>query len=317
MVVRERVSIKNPFAIDIKFNLYKPKQPLIGKVIQNTLLTPPPAANRKRPYKEGLTYVNHIVFELPPDTFPFRCGQSAGVMPLGDDPTKTEKGLANTRYSVRLYSIASPAGGETGDGTKIAFIVTRDNTWDGGGEIVYRGVCSNYMCDWRVGDVFEMTGPSGKHFHLPDELDTHLVFIATGTGIAPFRGMMMELEKMGYDKKIYLFFGVPYSDEVCYNDFFLDLERRMPNFHYYTAISREQKNSEGGKMYVGDRMAQHLDEIAKLQKDGCLFYICGGPKGMENGVIPYIRETYPEPVEILEEWTKAAESGGTLFIETY
>ena len=48
--------------------------------------------------------------------------------------------------------------------------------------------------DRRVGDEVMVSGPNGKSFLLPDDPEAHdYLFLATGTGIAPFRGMVMEL----------------------------------------------------------------------------------------------------------------------------
>jgi ferredoxin--NADP+ reductase len=61
-------------------------------------------------------------------------------------------------------------------------------------EKIYLGVASNYLADLKPGDKVLMTGPSGKRFLLPENAeDFNYILFATGTGIAPFRGMIMEL----------------------------------------------------------------------------------------------------------------------------
>jgi hypothetical protein len=52
---------------------------------------------------------------------------------------------------------------------------------------VYRGVCSNRICDMSVGDDVLITGPTGVEMLLPDGPNSNIIMLATGTGIAPVR----------------------------------------------------------------------------------------------------------------------------------
>ena len=75
-----------------------------------------------------------------------------------------------------------------------------------------------------------------------DPLDYHYVLVATGTGIAPYRGMIIELFNQGFEGEVWLIFGVPYSTDIMYDDAFTYFAEKYPNFHYHTAISREKRN---------------------------------------------------------------------------
>lgn len=312
-----KMSLKNPIHFEPKVNLFTPREPTVGTVVENTRLTPADDSPRRRPIQEGYTDVRHIVLSLKQDAYPFRAGQSAGIIAPGSDLQKVARGSTNTRHTIRLYSIASPTGGEYGDGKSIGLTITRDNVWDDEGKVVHHGVCSNFLCDRQVGDEVSLTGPSGKSFLLPEEMDRPLVFIATGTGIAPFRGMLMDLSRMGFEREVWLFFGLPYRDEILYHALFQDLVASMPHFRYINAISREEKNPRGGKMYVTHRLEEHRDELRRLQQEGCLVYICGGPKGMENGVIPILRAVSADPDASDADWKKAGIRDKRILIETY
>ena len=52
---------------------------------------------------------------------------------------------------------------------------------------------------------------------------------------------------------------------------------------YDKALSREQKNKNGGKMYVQDKIEEYSDEIFKLLDGGAHIYFCG-LKGMMPGI---------------------------------
>ena len=84
-----------------------------------------------------------------------------------------------------------------------------------------RGVASNYLCDLKVGDKVEATGPFGLTFLMPNHPQSAIVMICTGTGSAPMRAMTewrRRLRKSGkFDGgKLMLFFGARTKEELPY-----------------------------------------------------------------------------------------------------
>lgn len=61
-------------------------------------------------------------------------------------------------------------------------------------------------------------------------------------------------------------------------------EKAPENFRLDFAVSREQTNEKGEKMYIQTRMAQYAEELWQLlKKDNTFVYMCG-LKGMEKGI---------------------------------
>lgn len=61
-------------------------------------------------------------------------------------------------------------------------------------------------------------------------------------------------------------------------------EKAPDNFRVDYAVSREQTNEQGEKMYIQTRMAQYAEELWELlKKDNTFVYMCG-LKGMEKGI---------------------------------
>jgi ferredoxin--NADP+ reductase len=303
-----------------KINLFKPSAPLKAKVLKNTQLTPN-LGEGKRPKKEGLASIHHIVFSLDHSKYPYRIGQSAGIIPPGEDPEKVAKGSVNTRYTVRLYSIASPSFSMGMKEDTIELIVKRDNTYNAEGNTTHKGVASNYICDLKVGDEVEMTGPSGKTFLLPEtDFSDDIIFCATGTGIAPFYGMTVELlehKLINFTGNLYLIYGAPYSDEIVLKNEFEALAAKYKNFHFITAVSREQKNPfDGGKMYIHHRLREIGESLKSAFAGQGRVYICGGPKGMEKGVIEEIQRIMGKDGDY-KTYEEELKSKNQLFVETY
>jgi ferredoxin--NADP+ reductase len=143
-------------------------------------------------------------------------------------------------------------------------------------------VCSNYLCDLNAGDEVALTGPQGRRFLLPSHADEHdYLFIATGTGIAPFRGMVMELlqGEQPTRSRIDLVMGVPYATDLLYDDLFRELARAHDNFNYHTATSRESE-----RLYVDALLDQQISYFAPLLGNArTLIYVCG-LEGMQTGL---------------------------------
>ena len=79
--------------------------------------------------------------------------------------------------------------------------------------------------------------------------------------------------------------GAPKTANLLYNEDFERYESQFPeNFRYTKAISREQKNSKGGRMYIQDRVLENANEIFSMIEDSKThIYLCG-LKGMEPGI---------------------------------
>lgn len=251
----------------IPLNLAKPSAPLEVAVLANIDLSPDsPEDNR------------HIVLSLGDSGFHYVEGQSVGVVPPGVD-------TQGKPYRLRLYSIASAREGDDGAGKTLSLCVKRvAYEHPETGEPV-RGVCSNFLNDLVPGDTVKLIGPVGKHFLLPADPAAHLLMIATGTGLAPFRGFLRHrntLPPAGRGRAV-LVFGARTTSDILYRE---DLEQGLSGEgdRLSLALSREQQTPDGRRMYVGDRLAELSDELWPLLVSGSLYVFICGLKGMETGI---------------------------------
>ncbi|KAL3683321.1 hypothetical protein R1sor_001343 [Riccia sorocarpa] len=264
-----KVSKKNEHGVQT--NLFKPKTPYEGICLTNGKIVGDDAP--------GETF--HMVFSTE-GKIPYREGQSIGILPPGND--------ANGKpHKLRLYSIASSAPGDFGDYKTVSLCVKRLVYTNDKGEEV-KGVCSNYLCDLKAGDKVLITGPVGKEMLMPVDESATVIMLATGTGIAPFRGFLWRMffekhEDYKFKGLAWLFLGVPTSSSLLYREEFEKMAQDFPeNFRLDFAVSREQSNAKGEKMYIQTRMAEYAEELWQLlQKDNTFVYMCG-LKGMEKGI---------------------------------
>jgi len=186
----------------------------------------------------------HVRFQLPPGKeLRFKAGQFVQVfVPQDGKSRRTSYSIASSPKYTTFFELCV---------TKV----------DGGRS-------STYIHSLKKGDHVTVMGPLGL-FTLPDPLPRDPVFIATGSGIAPFRSMINDLLDKNTPKELYLLFGNRYDDDILYQKEWQALSNKYKNFRLLLTLSRPQAWT-GPKGYVGDKIAEFVPK--PKEKD---FYICG------------------------------------------
>ena len=136
---------------------------------------------------------------------------------------------------------------------------------------VQDGFMSNFLCDMKEGGEIACQGPFGDFILQPPIRDT--IFIATGTGIAPFRSILHWLladESRHQGKQLWLLFGNRYEKDIYYHGEFQRLACQHSNFHYMPTLSRGAADWQGVRGYV----QQHVPEVVQGRSE-TQAYICG------------------------------------------
>ena len=279
-------------------NLYGPKAPTTATVVGNFRVT---EAGREND-------THHVVLDFGAMPFPVLEGQSIAVVPPGLD--------ANGRpHQPRQYSVASPRNGERPGYNNVSLTVKRVTT-DHDGRPVH-GVCSNYVCDLKVGDVVQVIGPFGASFLMPNHPRSHIVMICTGTGSAPMRAMTEWRRRLRASGKfeggrLMLFFGARTREELPYFGPLMNLPKDFIDINL--AFSRTPAQP---KRYVQDLMRERSADLAALLRDpDTCIYVCG-LKAMEEGVVHALRDVARENGIGWEALAAALKREGRLHFETY
>ena len=210
-----------------------PFQTFIARLIRSTALS---------------EFTKHLEFEIKSvPRFGFVAGQWLSF--------KTNE--PNGEEITRAYSIASPPSADD----RFALCLNR----------VQDGFMSNFLCDMKAGDEIACQGPFGDFTLRPPMRDT--IFIATGTGIAPFRSMLHWLladETRHQGKQLSLVFGNRTERDIYYHDEFLRLAAQHANFNYLPTLSRGDAAWTGLRGYV----QEHVSAITSGRTD-MHAYVCG------------------------------------------
>ncbi len=207
--------------------------------------------------------VRRIWLTLPEDApdFSFQAGQFVTMdLPIG------EKRLQRWRS----YSIASAPDG----GREIELCIVH----------MPGGLASEYLFTRiEVGTVIKFKGPDGA-FVLPEKIDQDLIMVCTGTGVAPFRSMLLNLDQGNWpDRNIHLIYGSRTREDLLYAEEFLDLTARRPNFQYTATLSRIEEHPKEPwikKGYVHSGYEELYSEPVADRK----FLLCGWTNMIDTAV---------------------------------
>lgn len=193
----------------------------------------------------------------------------------------------------RLYSIASPPENTT----SLDFIIQK----------VPEGKGSPHITNLKPGETIKLQGPAGAFTFRQTPRDK--IFLATGTGIAPIRSMLLSklmsppkketdnpektllkrLNYLGSQQRMYLFWGMRTCEEIYLLEEFKNLQKIHDNFRFTYCLSRDkdylsklQENASYatfGRVTVGleNLLLQYELDITKFD-----YYLCGGQQVVEG-----------------------------------
>ncbi len=235
-------------------NLFRRDKPAIGTVQGNFRIT---ATNTE-------SDIRHIVLSFGDQMLPVLEGQSVGIIPPG-------VAASGKPHDMRLYSVASARDGEKRNANNLGLTIKR----------VAGGIGSNYMCDLKVGDKVQVTGPFGATFLMPNDANANILMICTGTGSAPFRAFTERRRRAMQNAagKLVMYFGARTPEELPY---FGPLQKVPASLlEQHLVFSRI---ADAPKEYVQDRMRKQDDGLARLLASHHTHIFICGLKGMEGGV---------------------------------
>ncbi|MFM2231297.1 MAG: hypothetical protein RL607_2555 [Bacteroidota bacterium] len=193
--------------------------------------------------------VIEVTLRFPPNSnFNFNSGQYVNIM---------------TGKMKRSYSIANAY---QANGLLTFFIKKYEN-----------GLMSKYWFELaKVGDLLRVEGPLGSFFLRENEVE-NIIFLATGTGVAPIKAILENLSKSTErftNKKLWLFVGARYENDLFWNPYELS---NINNLTYIPVLSRATEEWEGEKGYVQDAIIKF-----KISLENSQVYACGSNKMIEE-----------------------------------
>jgi ferredoxin-NADP reductase len=132
------------------------------------------------------------------------------------------------------------------------------------------GLGSQFFENLKFGDSIQAIGPIGTFVVNSEDKTVPLVFIGTGSGVAPLRCMIYDqLQKFGNDRRMTLYWGLRHETELCWQEDLKDLVARFPNITFHPVISKATMQWPLCHGRVTDCLSVHgVDTTAE-------YYLCG------------------------------------------
>ena len=190
------------------------------------------------------------------------------------------------RTVTRPYSIASPPSSTQ----TISLLLN----------LVPQGPGSTYLFGLREGDQTTFAGPAGN-FYLRDDPSRDVLFVATGTGIAPFRSMLLANAERPQPAPTSLYWGLRSQRDLYYEDELSHLSRERPDHSHIITLSRPEPGWTGASGRVTTLIERQVQEVKRLA-----VYLCGN-SGMitevtriiqAKGLCPIFREKYYDDASV-------------------
>lgn len=153
-------------------------------------------------------------------------------------------------------------------------------------------------------EILRVEGPFGSFF-LREDSDKPLVFLASGTGFAPIKGLLEHMQHQGITRPVSLYWGGRRPEDLYMHSWLQDLQARMPSLRYVPVVSDALPEDQwsGRTGYVHQAV---LDDFADLS--GHEVYACGAPVVVEAARTSYIgQRALPEEAFFADAFTSAAD----------
>ncbi len=123
----------------------------------------------------------------------------------------------------------------------------------------------------EIGTPVAMKGPFGN-FKLDTQTDKDYLFVATSTGVGPFRPMILEALERGDSRKMDLIFGVRSEEDLFWQEEFERMSQTYENFFLHIALSGPSEAWTGHRGRVQTLMPHVANPFFSKN-----IYVCGSP----------------------------------------
>jgi NAD(P)H-flavin reductase len=142
------------------------------------------------------------------------------------------------------------------------------------------GPGSKYFEALQVGQDVQMLGPFGKFVLNLNDGAERLIFLGTGSGVAPLKCMIDEaILRQNCTKPIYLYFGLRYFEDIFLNHYFDHMQWERKNFTFKLMLSKPDERWTGVSGHITDLLKA---DFTDMSKDSA--YLCGNGKMIEEAV---------------------------------
>jgi len=164
------------------------------------------------------------------------------------------------------------------------------------------GKMGTRMVDWaKAGDRMGVIPPTGKFLPVYQP-NKHLLCIAGGSGVTPFRAFVREATRRQLETRLTILYSVRTTNDIIFDEEFRQLEQDNPNFNFYVTCTRLHPDDA----WTGRRgridaawVKNHIHDLPNT-----VFYACG-----PNELVEFAEELVLRELQVPKELLKTEKWG--------
>ena len=177
----------------------------------------------------------------------------------------------------QYIQLEAPAYGDSAEPVYRAYSMSSVPADSGAIELIVRlvpgGICTTWVFTMlKEGDEVRLNGPYGD-FRLSDT-GREMIWIAGGSGMAPFWSMARHMKRSGITRKCTFFFGALQRRDLFFLDEFRRLEAELEGFAFVPALSDPAAGDDwdGEVGLITEMVDRHVADGSQVEA-----YLCGSP----------------------------------------
>ncbi len=136
-------------------------------------------------------------------------------------------------------------------------------------DVAPNGVYAKWALGAKVGDTMNFMGPLGM-FILDRDSHRKKLLVATGSGIAPYRSMILDYLNQGGTDEIILYWGLRHEEDMFWQKEFDELVQHHPNFTFVLTLSQGADTWQGKRGHVQEHIFAEQKNLSEND-----WYLCG------------------------------------------
>jgi len=204
----------------------------------------------------------------------------------------SEKQVINEKFTTYHFELVEPNKMEFLSGQYVSFAVSdtgerRSYSISSSPDVTHsfevtidvkpNGIGIQFFENLVFGDEVSLMGPMGQFFIQEEPREDEIALIATGSGVAPMRSMIIDLLKNKGDKrKLTLYWGLRHEEDMIWQDEFQDYAQTFENFNFHPTLSQAKQEWPLCRGRVTDCL-----DIHELPTNAG-FYLCGSSQMIQD-----------------------------------
>lgn len=153
-------------------------------------------------------------------------------------------------------------------------------------------------------DILRFEGPQGSFF-LREDTQKPIIFLASGTGFAPIKSILLHMRQKKIDRQVYFYWGGRRPKDLYMDSLCQEFASTIPRFHYIPVVSEAQPDDHwtGRTGFVHHAVMADFPDLSAFQ-----VYACGAPIVIQSAQTDFLEQCgLPEDEFYADSFTSEAD----------